>query len=73
MFQRYGIHTLFLTEACFLIYNFSHFALLMLSFVYFQLFSLIEDMMKEMKDLKDANKALQDQLKAVSHTFCNYS
>jgi len=57
----------------FLIYNFSHFALLMLSFVYFQLFSLIEDMMKEMKDLKDANKALQDQLKAVSHTFCNYS
>jgi len=30
-------------------------------------------MMKELKDLKDANKALQDQLKAVSHTFCNYS
>ena len=32
----------------------------------FQLFSLIEDMMKEMKELKDANKELQEKIKGVS-------
>ena len=33
--------------------------------VVFQLFSLVEDLMKEMTELKEANRQLQDKIKGV--------